>query len=78
TNAYDLNIQTVNMTPEDAEPFEGEMVDRWKEFIPFYIAVGALLLAPLGYVLWSSRGIALDNEVQAHERGRLKRLRERI
>ncbi len=78
TNAYDLNIQTVNMTPEDAEPFEGEMIDRWKEFIPFYIAVGALLLAPLGYVLWSSRGIALDNEVQAHERGRLKRLRERI
>jgi len=78
SNAYDLDIQTVNMTPEDAEPFEGEMVDRWREFIPFYIAVGALLLAPLGYVLWSSRGMALDNEVQAHERGRLKRLRERI
>ncbi|MBE57720.1 MAG: hypothetical protein CMB01_05055 [Euryarchaeota archaeon] len=78
SNAYDLDIQTVNMTPEGAEPFEGEMVDRWREFIPFYIAVGALLLAPLGYVLWSSRGTALDNEVQAHERGRLKRLRERI
>ena len=76
--AYDLDIQTVNMTPEGAEPFEGEMIDRWREFIPFYIAVGALLLAPLGYVLWSTRGSALSNEVQAHERGRLKRLRERI
>ena len=35
SNAYDFDIQTVNMTPEDAEPFEGEMVDRWREFIPF-------------------------------------------
>ena len=77
-NLYQLDIQTVNMTPADAEPFEGEIVDRWREFIPFYIGVGLLLLAPLGYVLWSSRGVALQNEVQTHERDRLKRLRERL
>ena len=77
-NHYQLEIQTVNMTPADAEPFEGEMVDRWREFIPFYIGVGLLLLAPLGYVLWSSRGVAIQNEVQTHERSRLKRLRERL
>ena len=76
--AYQLEIQTVNMTSPDDEPFEGEMIDRWREFIPFYIGVGLLLLAPLGYVFWSSRGAALENEVQAHERGRLKRLRERL
>ncbi|MEE2759243.1 MAG: hypothetical protein VYA86_04615 [Candidatus Thermoplasmatota archaeon] len=77
-NAYQIDIQTVNITAPDAEPYEGEMVDRWREFIPFYIGIGLLMLAPLGYVLWSSRGSALANEVQAHERGRLKRLKERL
>ncbi|MBJ84220.1 MAG: hypothetical protein CMB52_01710 [Euryarchaeota archaeon] len=78
TNAYHLDVQTVNITAPDAEPYEGEMVDRWREFIPFYIAIGVLLLAPLGYVIWSSRGVALANEIQVHERSRLKRLRERL
>ncbi len=77
-NVYHLDIQTINMTPLDAEPYEGEMVDRWQEFIPFYIGIGLLMLSPLGYVIWSSRGVALDNEVQTHERSRLKRLRERL
>ena len=36
------------------------------------------MLAPMGYVLWSLRGTKLSDEVQAHERGRLKRLRERL
>ena len=36
------------------------------------------MLAPMGYVLWSVRGSKLANEVQAHERGRLVRLRERL
>ena len=36
------------------------------------------MLAPMGYVIWSLRGTKLSDEVQAHERGRLKRLRERI
>ena len=77
TNAYHLDLQTINVTSEDAGP-EGEIVDRWKEFIPFYIGIGLLMLAPMGYVLWSLRGTKLADEVQAHERGRLKRLRERL
>ena len=77
TNAYHLDLQTINVTSEDAGP-EGEIVDRWKEFIPFYIGIGLLMLAPMGYVLWSLRGTKLADEVQAHERGRLKRLRKRL
>ena len=77
-SAYHLSIQTVNMSSPDDEPYEGEMIDRWKEFIPFYIAIAVLLLAPLGYVLWSTRGVALENQVQTHERGRLNRLRKRL
>ena len=79
TNAYHLELQTINVTGEDAVPVEtGEIFDRWKEFIPFYIGIGLLMLAPMGYVLWSLRGTKLSDEVQAHERGRLKRLRERL
>ena len=76
-NAYHLDLQTINVTSEDAGP-EGEIVDRWREFIPFYIGIGLVMLAPMGYVLWSLRGTKLADEVQAHERGRLKRLRERL
>ena len=79
TNGYHLILQTINVTSEDDAPIEaGEIVDRWKEFIPFYIGIGLLMLAPMGYVLWSLRGTKLADEVQAHERGRLKRLRERL
>ena len=79
TNSYHLNLQTINVSNEDDRPDEaGPMVDRWKEFIPFYIGIGLLMLAPMGYVIWSTRGSKLANEVQAHERGRLKRLRERL
>ncbi len=78
-NGYHLILQTINVTSEDDAPIEaGEMVDRWREFIPFYIGIGLLMLAPMGYVLWSLRGTKLADEVQAHERGRLKRLRERL
>ncbi len=76
---YHLVLQTINVTSEDADPLEGgKIVDRWKEFIPFYVGIGLLMLAPMGYVLWSLRGTKLSDEVQAHERGRLKRLRERL
>ena len=76
---YLLTLQTINVTSEDAAPIEaGDIVDRWKEFIPFYIGIGLLMLAPMGYVLWSLRGTKLADEVQAHERARLKRLRERL
>ena len=77
TNAYHLDLLTINVTSEDAGP-EGEIVDQWREFIPFYIGIGLVMLAPMGYVLWSLRGTKLADEVQAHERGRLKRLRERL
>ena len=79
TEGYHLTLQTINVTSEDAGPIEaGDIVDRWKEFIPFYIGIGLLMLAPMGYVLWSLRGTKLADEVQAHERARLKRLRERL
>ena len=77
TRAYHLDLQTINVTSPDAGP-EGEMVDRWREFIPFYVGIGLLMLAPMGYVLWSLRGTKIADEVQAHERSRLKRLRERL
>ena len=76
---HHLILQTINVTSEDDAPIEAnEIVDRWKEFIPFYIGIGLLMLAPMGYVLWSLRGTKLADEVQAHERARLKRLRERL
>jgi len=79
TNSYHLELQTINVSNEDDKPLEpGPVVDRWKEFIPFYIGIGLLMLAPMGYVIWSMRGTKLSDEVQAHERGRLKRLRERL
>ena len=79
TNAYHLVLQTINVTSSDAAPIkESEIVDQWKEFIPFYVGIGLLMLAPMGYVLWSLRGTKLAGEVQAHESARLKRLRERL
>jgi hypothetical protein len=79
TTPYHLVLQTVNVSNEGDKPVEaGPIVDRWKEFIPFYVGIGLLMLAPMGYVLWSLRGTKLSDEVQAHERGRLKRLRERL
>ncbi len=79
SNPYHLVLQTINVSNEDDKPIEsGPIVDRWKEFIPFYIGIGVLMLAPMGYVLWSLRGNKLSDEVQSHERGRLKRLRERL
>jgi len=79
SNSYHLVLQTINVSNEDDKPIEsGPIVDRWKEFIPFYIGIGVLMLAPMGYVLWSLRGSKLSDEVQSHERGRLKRLRERL
>ena len=79
TNSYHLELQTINVSNAEDKPIEpGAIVDRWKEFIPFYIGIGLLMLAPMGYVIWSLRGTKLSDEVQAHERGRLKRLRERI
>jgi hypothetical protein len=79
TTPYHLVLQTVNVSNEEDKPVEaGPIVDRWKEFIPFYVGIGLLMLAPMGYVLWSLRGTKLSDEVQAHERGRLKRLRERL
>ncbi len=79
TTPYYLVLQTINVSNEDDKPVEaGPIVDRWKEFIPFYIGIGLLMLAPMGYVLWSLRGSKLSDEVQAHERGRLKRLHERL
>ena len=78
-NAYHLVLQTINVTSDDAAPIkESDIVDQWKEFIPFYIGIGLLMLAPMGYVLWSLRGTKLAGEVQAHESARLKRLRERL
>jgi hypothetical protein len=79
TTPYHLVLQTINVSNDEDKPVEaGPIVDRWKEFIPFYIGIGLLMLAPMGYVLWSLRGTKLSDEVQAHERGRLKRLRERL
>ena len=79
TTPYHLVLQTINVSNEEDKPIEaGPIVDRWKEFIPFYVGIGLLMLAPMGYVLWSLRGTKLSDEVQAHERGRLKRLRERL
>jgi len=79
TNSYHLVLQTINVSNEDDKPVEaGPIVDRWKEFIPFYVGIGLLMLAPMGYVVWSLRGNKLSDEVQSHERGRLKRLRERL
>ena len=79
TNEYHLALQTINVTSDDAGPINpDEIIDRWKEFIPFYIGIGLLMLAPMAYVIWSLRGTKLSEEVQAHERGRLKRLRKRL
>jgi hypothetical protein len=77
--AYSLTVHAVNMSDASDEPIDpGEMVDLWREFIPFYIGIGVVMLLPLAWVIWSLRGTRMSNEIQAHERGRLRRLRERL
>jgi len=76
---YSLTLHSVNTSnPDDAPIDPGKLQDMWKEFIPFYIGIGLVMLAPMAYVLWSLRGNRMSGNVQAHERSRLKRLRSRL
>ncbi|MEE2812369.1 MAG: hypothetical protein VX627_05020 [Candidatus Thermoplasmatota archaeon] len=77
--AYTLTLEVVNITSEDDIPINpDELQDMWRKFLPFYIGIGILLLSPLFWVLWITRGSRIENEIQSHERGRLRRLRARI
>ncbi len=77
--SYEITLQTINLTTEEDLPLsEIEFIDRWKEFTPFYIGIGILMLLPMGYVVWSLRSTRIASEVQVHERKRLVRLRKRL
>ncbi|MDP6899225.1 MAG: hypothetical protein QGF94_00100 [Candidatus Thalassarchaeaceae archaeon] len=76
---YTLSLEVVNITKEDDIPINpDELQDMWRKFLPFYIGIGILLLSPLFWVLWITRGTRIEDEIQSHERGRLRRLRARI
>jgi hypothetical protein len=76
---YQLNLNLINSTSPEDEPIDpSEFEDLWKKFLPFYILVGVLLLSPLAWVLWSMRGVNLREEIQTHERARLRHLHERL
>ncbi|MED5487265.1 MAG: hypothetical protein VYB40_06190 [Candidatus Thermoplasmatota archaeon] len=79
TTPYLITLQSINLTTEEDLPLsEIEFIDRWKEFTPFYIGIGILMLLPMGYVVWSLRSTRIASEVQIHERKRLVRLRKRL
>ena len=65
------------------DPQENEFVDLSHKARGFYVFAGFVLLAPLAVVLWWNRaaifsGAPLVSDIEAHERRRLRRLRERL
>jgi hypothetical protein len=72
---------TVNwawLTPEGAEPNEGNWIDYSDEVGSFYIVIGLVLLSPMFLVIYwrlTSSGVF---EIETHEKRRLNRLRERL
>ncbi len=63
---------------ESDESIDGEWIDYSSEINDFFIIIGFLLLSPwilIAYWRWKSGG---NLELQAHEKRRLRRLRERL
>ncbi|MDP6326598.1 MAG: hypothetical protein QGI36_05870, partial [Candidatus Thalassarchaeaceae archaeon] len=66
------------ITPESEDIEDGEWVDYSSKMNNFYIIVAILLLSPwilIAYWRWKSGG---ELELEAHEKRRLERLRERL
>lgn len=78
TSEVDYTVNWAWLTPEGAEPTDGEWVDYSDEVGTFYIVIGLVLLSPMMVVIywrWKGDGVL---QIEVHEKRRLKRLRERL
>ena len=78
TSEVDYTVNWAWLTPEGAEPTDGEWIDYSDEVDTFYIVIGLVLLSPMMVVIywrWKGEGVL---QIEAHEKSRLKRLRERL
>ena len=78
TSEVEYTVNWVWITPEGAEPVDGNWVDLSDEVSSFYIVIGFVLLSPMMVVIyWRFRSGGIL-EIEAHEKRRLIRLRERL
>jgi hypothetical protein len=78
TSEVDYTVNWAWLTPEEAEPTDGEWIDYSDEVGTFYIVIGLVLLSPMMVVIywrWKGGGVL---QLETHEKRRLKRLRERL
>ena len=78
TSEVDYTVNWAWLTPEGAEPTDGEWIDYSDEVGTFYIVIGLVLLSPMMVVIywrWKGGGVL---QLETHEKRRLKRLRERL
>jgi len=78
TSEVDYTVNWAWLTPEGAEPTDGEWIDYSDEVGTFYIVIGLVLLSPMMVVIywrWKGDGVL---QLETHEKRRLKRLRERL
>ena len=78
TSEVDYTVNWAWLTPEGAEPTDGEWIDYSDEVGTFYIVIGLVLLSPMMVVIywrWKGDGVL---QLETHEKRRLMRLRERL
>ena len=78
TSEVDYTVNWAWLTPEEAEPTDGEWIDYSDEVGTFYIVIGLVLLSPMMVVIywrWKGGGVL---QLETHEKRRLMRLRERL
>ncbi|PXY78098.1 MAG: hypothetical protein CXX81_09500 [Methanobacteriota archaeon] len=78
SNEVEYTVNWAWLTPEGAEPNDGNWIDYSDEVGTFYIVIGFVLLSPMLLVIYwrlTSGGVL---EIEAHEKRRLNRLRERL
>jgi hypothetical protein len=78
SNEVEYTVNWAWLTPEGDEPNDGNWIDYSDEVGTFYIVIGFVLLSPMFVVIyWRLRSGGVL-EIEAHEKRRLNRLRERL
>lgn len=78
TSEVDYTIEWAWLTPVEDEPTDGNWIDYSNEEKRFYILIGLLLLSPMMVVIyWRMKGDG-ELQIEAHEKRRLMRLRQRL
>ena len=78
SNEVEYTVNWAWLTPEGVEPIDGNWIDYSDEVGTFYLLIGFVLLSPMLVVIYwrLTSGGVLD--IEAHEKRRLIRLRERL